>query len=100
MIIPPLTEETAVQLTMDENGKAVLLYKGKLRQTYEWVQYDEQNRALQFITDTGATQELGMVIHEPFHSFFQKSEELAIITVNEEKVCDSMIKIDFVRLVE
>ncbi len=100
MILAPLTEETAVQLTMNESGAAMLLYKGKLKYTYEWVQYDEQNQTLQFITDEGATQELGMKIHEPFHSFFQKSKELAIITVNEQKICEEMIKIDFIRLVE
>lgn len=100
MILPPLTDETAVQLTMNDSGAAVLFYKGKLKQTYQWVQYDEQNRVLQFVTEEGATQELGMTIHEPFHSFFQKSEELAIITVNEQKICDSAIKIDFIRLVE
>ncbi len=100
MILPPMTEETAVQLTMNESGTAILMYKGKLKHTYEWVQYDEQNRALQFVTDEGATQELGMKIHEPFHSFFQNSKELAIITVNKQKKCDSMVKIDFIRLVE
>lgn len=100
MILPPLTEETAVQLTMNDSGAAMLLYKGKLQHTYQWVQYDEQNRALQFITEQGATQELGITIHEPFHSFFQKSKELAIITVNEQKICDELIKVDFIRLVE
>ncbi len=100
MILPPLTDETAVQLTMNEKGAAVLFYKGKLKHVYQWVQYDEQKRILQFITEDGATQELGLKIHDPFHSFFQKSEELAIITVNEQKIYDEVIKIDFIRLVE
>lgn len=100
MILAPLTDETAVELVMNDSGTAMLLYKGKLKQKYEWVQYDEQKRALQFITEEGGTQELGMKIHEPFHTFFKKSEEIVIVTVNEQKVCDSTTTVAFTRLVE
>ncbi len=99
MILAPLTDETAVELIMNESGAAMLLYKGKLKQNYEWVQYDEQARALQFITEEGATQELGMYIHEPFHTYFKKSKELSIVTVNEQKICDGAVTVNFIRLV-
>lgn len=100
MILAPFTDETAVELVMNESGAAMLLYKGKLKRGYDWVQYDEQARALQFITDEGETQELGMYIHEPFHTFFQSSVELSIVTVNEDKVCDGAVTLNFLRLVE
>lgn len=100
MILDPLTAETAVKLIMNESGAAVLLYKGTLKRGYDWVQYDEQARALQFITEDGETQELGMTIHEPFHTFFRSSEELSIVTVNDDKVCDGAVTLNFLRLVE
>jgi|GEM_PF-5608831 len=96
MIKQSLAEEREVELLMNDEGFVMLLYAGgPLNHKYQWVQFDEQARKLEFITENGGIQEFGIKIFDQFVKPLKTSDNIVLFQVTEDKKLDTpqMIKI-------
>ena len=100
MILEPLAQEMDVELVVSEVGNAMLLHKGAINHQYSWVQYDQDLKAVQFITRDGQTQDLGLPIHKPFQEPLLKTRELLMVEVNEDSSLGEPRLIKFSALAE
>lgn len=95
-----LYENQGVELVVNHGGNAVLYHRGPLPHEYIWAQYDQETRAMQFVTDDGEVQELGMTIHSPFHAPLMATKEIYLIEVDENKKYSNPQLIKFTPLVD
>ncbi len=98
MSLKPLSQENDVEFIVTSIGNAVLLYRGALQRDYSWVQLDREGRSLQFITEEGLIQDLGMPIHAPFEKNLHATNELIMVMVDENNVCRDMRFLKFTSL--
>lgn len=84
MVLKPLAQEMEVELVVSGVGNAMLLHKGAILHSYAWVQYDQALKSMQFITEEGEVQNLGLPIHKPFHDPLLKTRELLMVEINAD----------------
>lgn len=100
MILSSLAEERRVELVVNEAGRALLLYAGRLQYAYDWVQYDEIEKTLFLMTDEGTVQPLGMPLYPPFLRSLKKTRELIMMNVDSAGGFGDCKRIPLVGMVE
>lgn len=99
MNIKPLAKEMPVELVVSDVGNVMLLHKGTLKRNYSWVQYDQEFFSMNFITEDGEAQDLGMKIHAPFHPALKKTKELIMVEVDDSNQPKDIRFLKFARTV-
>ncbi|HQX27540.1 MAG TPA: hypothetical protein PKX38_06345 [Alphaproteobacteria bacterium] len=100
MPLKPLSQENDVEFIVTSIGNAVLLHRGPLQRDYSWVQLDRDNHSLQFITEEGDIQDLGMRMHPPFEKNLRATKELILVMVDENNVCSDPRFLKFTGMVQ
>jgi hypothetical protein len=90
-LLNTLAKETAIELAVNEAGRAVLLHKGPLKRDYAWIQYDPLTTTVQMITENGDIQELGVNIPEKIKHLLDRTRQIAVVEVTPELVCVKQI---------
>lgn len=83
----PLAKQSTIEFALSGQGKAVLLHVGKLRNSYNWIQYDDYTNTIQLITMNGQIQELGMVIPEQVKTILDKTRAITVMEIDNEFGC-------------
>ena len=100
MGLQPLAQEVDVELVVSKAGNAMLLHKGAINHKYSWAQYDQVIKAVQFVTEDGSVQDLGLHIQEPLQAPLMNTRELLIVEVNENSSLGEPRLIKFSALAE
>lgn len=87
-------------MIVSEAGNVILFYKDDLPYHYQWVQFDAAEHRLDFITTEGETQDFGFNIPETLHEKLQKTNEVLLVRVNEDKTCESPQFIKFAKTLD
>lgn len=93
-----LSQDSEIELVVNEVGNVMLLHRGDLKHEYSWVQYDSDLQALQFITSDGETQDLGMPIHPQFRKPLGRALEMMIFEITAQNEIRAPILIKCVQV--
>lgn len=78
----------------------MLLHQGALDHDYSYVQYDPSLHALQFVTEDGEMQDLGMTVHEPLRAPLHNTREIFMIEVKGDRTLAAPYPLKFTMLTE
>lgn len=95
MLLDPLATKSRFDFLINENGNAVILHKGSLNADYCWLQYDSHTGTVQLVTEAGELQEMGYKLTDFVKESLEKTREIALIEIDDNRVCQKVSKVVF-----
>jgi len=86
MLLDPFIEEQKFEFIVNKEGRALLLHKAPLRHNYLWIQYDSYLDTIQFVSEEGAVQEMGVVVSPSIKESLHNTQEITLVEVNESGI--------------
>lgn len=94
-LLDPLVTKNRFDFIINENGNAVILAKGPLKADYCWLQYDSHTGTVQLVTEGGELQEMGYKLTDFVKDSLEKTREIALIEIDDNRVCQKIRKVVF-----
>lgn len=100
MRLQNLSDMMDVELLVSPVGNAMVMHMGDFEEDYVWAQYNQYDQSIEFVTEEGAVQGLGIQVQNSMSDPLKKVKELFLVKVHEDYTTDAPRLIKFSALAE
>ena len=86
MQLSDLSSQMRVDVIVNPDGKIWFLHDKPLNHRIEWIEYDQEEKSIAFVTDDGLIQNLGMQATDIMDKYLIKGENANLAFVENGKI--------------
>ncbi len=85
---PDLTDAMLVDIAIDKNAQVWVFHNKPLPDILEWIEYDQTDKRLVFVTKGGRLNDFGLTIKPLMHKYLCKAQTADVMLVYDETIHD------------